>query len=96
MCFFKNAMSFHGLHKHNFKSDSRVHTEIPKRDRQENPRVAQIKGLMSNLGIAVDTMKDMYGHGSFKGLFNKLVGSDAFTLGIQEVIAYGAGEIARA
>ena len=87
---------FHSLLKHNFKSDSRVHTEIPKRDRQENPRIAQIKGLMGNLGIAVDNMKELYSDhgGSFKGLWNKLVGSDAFTLGIQEVVAYGAGTLA--
>ena len=79
----------------NFNSDAQVHTEIPKQSKQDSPRIAQLKSLMSNIGIPIDNLSTIYSEaGGWKGLWKKLIGSEAFSVGLGEVAAYGAGELA--
>ena len=79
----------------NFNSDAKVHTQIPKQGRQDSPRITQIKTLMGNLGIPVDNLSSIYAEaGGWKGLWKKLIGSEAFSIGLGEAAAYGAGELA--
>ena len=79
----------------NFNSDSKVHSEIHEAGRQDSPRIAQIKKLMGNIGIPIDNISALYAEGGgWKGLWNKMIGSEAFQLGLTEVVAYGVGEAA--
>ena len=79
----------------NFNSDSRVHTEIHDTDKQDSPRIAQIKSLMGKIGIPIDNISALYAEGGgWKGLWKKMVGSEAFQVGLTSVVAYGAGEVA--
>ena len=46
-----------------FNSDSRVHTEIHDTDKQDSPRIAQIKSLMGKIGIPIDNISALYAGG---------------------------------